>query len=1003
MKYLASFRTTLKASRYMFRALALVLWLLIAFSSVFYIVNALHQRESEIRQEFNLSSDQAQRFIQRTSDVMKELKYIAENRLSAENGVLSPRGRETQADVPAFEPLFADSDCSAMSNTWRGSLESLAWFMRYWRDNFSAAYDLNRVFLIGSDNLCMANFGLRDMPVERDTALKALHEESLAWFMRYWRDNFSAAYDLNRVFLIGSDNLCMANFGLRDMPVERDTALKALHERINKYRNAPQDDSGSNLYWISEGPRPGVGYFYALTPVYLANRLQALLGVEQTIRMENFFLPGTLPMGVTILDENGHTLISLTGPESKIKGDPRWMQERSWFGYTEGFRELVLKKNLPPSSLSIVYSVPVDKVLERIRMLILNAILLNVLAGAALFTLARMYERRIFIPAESDALRLEEHEQFNRKIVASAPVGICILRTADGVNILSNELAHTYLNMLTHEDRQRLTQIICGQQVNFVDVLTSNNTNLQISFVHSRYRNENVAICVLVDVSSRVKMEESLQEMAQAAEQASQSKSMFLATVSHELRTPLYGIIGNLDLLQTKELPKGVDRLVTAMNNSSSLLLKIISDILDFSKIESEQLKIEPREFSPREVMNHITANYLPLVVRKQLGLYCFIEPDVPVALNGDPMRLQQVISNLLSNAIKFTDTGCIVLHVRADGDYLSIRVRDTGVGIPAKEVVRLFDPFFQVGTGVQRNFQGTGLGLAICEKLISMMDGDISVDSEPGMGSQFTVRIPLYGAQYPQKKGVEGLSGKRCWLAVRNASLCQFLETSLQRSGIVVTTYEGQEPTPEDVLITDEVVSKKWQGRAVVTFCRRHIGIPLEKAPGEWVHSVAAPHELPALLARIYLIEMESDDPANALPSTDKAVSDNDDMMILVVDDHPINRRLLADQLGSLGYQCKTANDGVDALNVLSKNHIDIVLSDVNMPNMDGYRLTQRIRQLGLTLPVIGVTANALAEEKQRCLESGMDSCLSKPVTLDVIKQTLTVYAERVRKSRES
>ncbi|HDW7196945.1 TPA: two-component system sensor histidine kinase RcsC [Escherichia coli] len=949
MKYLASFRTTLRASRYMFRALALVLWLLIAFSSVFYIVNALHQRESEIRQEFNLSSDQAQRFIQRTSDVMKELKYIAENRLSAENGVLSPRGRETQADVPAFEPLFADSDCSAMSNTWRGSLESLA------------------------------------------------------WFMRYWRDNFSAAYDLNRVFLIGSDNLCMANFGLRDMPVERDTALKALHERINKYRNAPQDDSGSNLYWISEGPRPGVGYFYALTPVYLANRLQALLGVEQTIRMENFFLPGTLPMGVTILDENGHTLISLTGPESKIKADPRWMQERSWFGYTEGFRELVLKKNLPPSSLSIVYSVPVDKVLERIRMLILNAILLNVLAGAALFTLARMYERRIFIPAESDALRLEEHEQFNRKIVASAPVGICILRTADGVNILSNELAHTYLNMLTHEDRQRLTQIICGQQVNFVDVLTSNNTNLQISFVHSRYRNENVAICVLVDVSSRVKMEESLQEMAQAAEQASQSKSMFLATVSHELRTPLYGIIGNLDLLQTKELPKGVDRLVTAMNNSSSLLLKIISDILDFSKIESEQLMIEPREFSPREVMNHITANYLPLVVRKQLGLYCFIEPDVPVALNGDPMRLQQVISNLLSNAIKFTDTGCIVLHVRADGDYLSIRVRDTGVGIPAKEVVRLFDPFFQVGTGVQRNFQGTGLGLAICEKLISMMDGDISVDSEPGMGSQFTVRIPLYGAQYPQKKGVEGLSGKRCWLAVRNASLCQFLETSLQRSGIVVTTYEGQEPTPEDVLITDEVVSKKWQGRAVVTFCRRHIGIPLEKAPGEWVHSVAAPHELPALLARIYLIEMESDDPANALPSTDKAVSDNDDMMILVVDDHPINRRLLADQLGSLGYQCKTANDGVDALNVLSKNHIDIVLSDVNMPNMDGYRLTQRIRQLGLTLPVIGVTANALAEEKQRCLESGMDSCLSKPVTLDVIKQTLTVYAERVRKSRES
>lgn len=948
LKYLVSFRTTLKVSRYLFRALALLLWLLIAFISVFYIVSALHSKESEIHQEFNLSYDQAQRYIQRTSDVMKELKYIAENRLSEDNGVLSSRTAKDSAEAPDFEPLFPDSDCGTLSATWRSSLESLA------------------------------------------------------WFMRYWRDNFSAAYDLNRVFFIGSDNLCMANFGLRDMPMERDQALKTLHERIMKYRNASHDERGNNLFWISQGPRPGVGYFYALTPVYLANRLQALLGIEQTIRMENFFTPGSLPVSVTILDENGQPLISLVGPENKLKVESRWIQEREWFGYTSGYRELMMKKNLTPSSLSIVYSVPIDIVLESIRMLILNAVLLNVLTGLALFTMARMYERRIFIPAEADAQRLEEHEQFNRKIVASAPVGICILRTQDGTNILSNELAHNYLNMLTHEDRQRLTQIICGQQVNFVDVLTSNNTNLQISFVHSRYRNENVAICVLVDVSSRVKMEESLQEMAQAAEQASQSKSMFLATVSHELRTPLYGIIGNLDLLHTKELPKGVDRLVTAMSNSSSLLLKIISDILDFSKIESEQLKIEPREFSPREVMNHITANYLPLVVRKQLGLYCFINPDVPPQLVGDPMRLQQVISNLLSNAIKFTDMGCIILHLQRDNDYLSISVRDTGVGIPAKEVVRLFDPFFQVGTGVQRNFQGTGLGLAICEKLINMMDGDIAVDSEPGMGSQFTIRIPLYGAQRAVTPACDGLRGKCCWLAVRNASLAQFIESLLIRYGVKVRLYEGQTPQADDILITDDEPPRAWAGRASIVFCRRHIGIPLERATGEWLQSVASPHELIPLLARIYRLESGQTDSASAaLPSPESTLMANDDMMILVVDDHPINRRLLADQLGSLGYQCKTANDGVDALNVLSKNAIDIVLSDVNMPNMDGYRLTQRIRQLGLTLPVVGVTANALAEEKQRCLESGMDSCLSKPVTLDVLKQTLAVYAARVRKSR--
>ena len=947
MKYLASFHTTLKVSRYLFRALAALLWMLIALVSVFYIVNALHDRESEIRQEFNLNADQAQRYIQRTADVIKELKYVAGNRQAgAGEGAISPSENGSIA-IPDFEPLYSDSDCGTMSTTWHNSLQSLA------------------------------------------------------WFMRYWRDNFSAAYDLNRIFLIGSDNLCMANFGLREMPVERDQALKALHQRIVQYRDAPQDERGSNLFWISQGIRPGTGYFYALTPVYMANRLQALLGIEQTIRMESFFTPGSLPMNVTILDDNGQPMISLAGPDNNIKSEARWMQERIWFGYTAGFRELALKKSLPPSSLSIVYSVSVDQVLERIRMLIINALILNILSGVILFALARMYERRIFIPAENDAQRLEEHEQFNRKIVASAPVGICILRTLDGTNILSNELAHNYLNMLTHEDRQRLTQIICGQQVNFVDVLTSNNTNLQISFVHSRYRNENVAICVLVDVSARVKMEESLQEMAQAAEQASQSKSMFLATVSHELRTPLYGIIGNLDLLQTKALPKGVDRLVTAMNNSSSLLLKIISDILDFSKIESEQLKIEPEEFSPREVMNHISANYLPLVVRKQLGLYCFIESDVPQLMSGDPMRLQQVISNLLSNAIKFTDTGCIILYVRCAGDYLQISVRDTGEGIPAKEVVRLFDPFFQVGSGVQRNFQGTGLGLAICEKLISMMDGDIAVETEPGMGSRFTIRIPLYGVQNRQPLTVEGLAGKCCWMAIRNTSLAMFVASLLEYHGIQICDYDGQAAGADDILLTDDRADPRWQGGAMVIFCRRHIGIPQERAPGEWLHSVTTPHELIPLLGHIFHVAVTAAEHGPALAAPETPTVSNDDMMILVVDDHPINRRLLADQLGSLGYLCVTANDGVDALAVLAKQHIDIVLSDVNMPNMDGYRLTQRIRELGMTLPVIGVTANALAEEKQRCLESGMDNCLSKPVTLDIIKKTLALYAARVRKER--
>lgn len=949
MKYLVSFRTTLRISRYLFRALALLLWSLGALLTTFYIINVLHEKENAVRQEFDINYGQAEWYVRHSADVMRELKYITENRLTSSasgldvlNGIPTSKGT-----LPQFTPLFSDGDCTSMSSTWRNSLDSLSYYINYWKSNFASAYELNRVFFIGGENQCLADF------------------------------------------TIGSNT------------VDRERSLKILRERVLHYRSSNEDERRNPMYWITASSQPGVGSFYMVMPVYVANKLQALLGVEQNIRLDEFIQPGGLPLVATIIDDNYRPLLSSRrgGPGYSLDDLP---DDKTWFGYLDGYRQLVLKKPLPPSDLNVVWSLSTDVLVDQLKLMLINALLLNIFSAMLLFTLAWVFERRMFLPAEDNAHRLEEHEQFNRKIVASAPVGICILRTSDGTNILSNELAHNYLTLLTQEDRQRLNEIIGGQQVNFVDVLTGSNTNLQISFVHSRYRNENVAICVLVDVSARVRMEQSLQEMAQAAEQASASKSMFLATVSHELRTPLYGIIGNLDLLQTKALPKGVDSLVTAMNNSSSLLLKIISDILDFSKIESEQLKIEPRPFSPREVINHIVGNYLSLVVRKRLALYVFIENDVPLALEGDPLRLQQVISNLLNNAIKFTHTGCIILHAYVHEGYLAFRVRDTGVGIPAKEVTRLFDPFFQVGSGVQRNFQGTGLGLAICEKLINMMDGDIEVDSEPGMGSQFVVRIPIYAGHQASAPLLEGLQEKAIWLDLRNDYLANFLLRLLQQQGIQVARYQGQAGS-DDVMISDHDDAPTHNVRARIRISGEHIDMPQESEPGLWLHSSATLHELPVLLGRIYRIAIDNETTTPlALPGAVAEQASYEDIMVLIVDDHPINRMLLSEQLGTLGYQVKTAQDGVDALNVLSRNHIDIVLSDVNMPNMDGYRLTQRLRQLGHAFPVIGVTANALAEEKQRCMEAGMDNCLSKPVTLDVLKTTLAIYAERVRKTRE-
>nr|WP_099351136.1 two-component system sensor histidine kinase RcsC [Erwinia amylovora] len=950
LKYPVSFRTTLKISRYLFRVLAMMLWTLGALLTVFYNNNLLRERESQVRHDFTASYQQAQWYVRHSMDVMREIKFIADNHLNASGNSGNLWGGDLHPRTllqPQIEPLYAASDCNSTRHTLYNSLGSFS------------------------------------------------------YFLDYWRDNFASTTRLNRVLFVGEEDQCLASFDLAPMPADRSRMMKVLRERISIYRNGSKEERKNNLSWVAPAVQPGVGNYYMITPVYLTNNVTALLGIEQSVRIEDLMTPGSLPMTAMLVDQNNRLILSSErGSESFSAED--LPGDAVWFGYISGYSQLIMKKKLPSSSLSVVYAVSTSAMIDRLKMLMVNSVLLNLISAILLFIFARLFERRMFLPAEENAYRLEEQEQFNRKIVASAPVGICILRTSDGTNILSNELAHNYLTLLTQEDRLRLTEMICGQQVNFVDVLTGSNTNLQISFVHSRYRNENVAICVLVDVSARVKMEQSLHEIAQEAEQASQSKSMFLATVSHELRTPLYGIIGNLDLLKTKALPAGADSLVTAMNNSSSLLLKIISDILDFSKIESEQLKIEPREFSPREVIAHITANYLAMAVKKRLTLWCFIDSDVPVLLEGDPMRLQQVISNLLNNAIKFTHTGGIILQAYVKGDYLAFRVRDSGVGIPAKEITRLFDPFFQVGSGVQRHFQGTGLGLAICEKLMNMMDGDIEVESEPGMGSQFIIRIPLYNSRVVTLEPRDGLQGKQCWLQLRNASLATFLSRLLHEHGMQVENYEGQ-AAADDIIISDHEFQPLQSVRAVIRFDGCHNDAPRELAPGRWICSTTTPNELPLLLGRIYRVEVAVPEGTQTVLTKAGENVGNDDILILVVDDHPINRMLLSDQLGSLGYRVKTAQDGVDALNVIGRNEIDIVLTDVNMPNMDGYRLTQRLRELGKTFPVIGVTANALAEEKQRCIEAGMDNCLSKPVTMETLQQALSFYAGRVRKSREA
>ncbi|EMH0428601.1 two-component system sensor histidine kinase RcsC [Proteus mirabilis] len=940
MRYLSSFKTSLKISRYLFRALGIMLWAMGALLTMFYLINIFNDTKSDIRQEYSNNYTDLLGFFRQTSSTIRDLQYLAERHQEQLN--LNPKMNNSFFYEGPFSlhKLSESADCELF----KGQTNN------YFRSFNSILY--------------------------------------------YWKDNTPALQGINQVFMVGSHSMCMINFPLRASPIDTELLKKMVYENTRNYINQRAQGKESNQYWIVPDAKGDSGILYVMSPVYASGKFIALIGIERAIRLEYFSPTKDRVISIHLLNNKNNPVLSY--PEENNYRSVRDVPDVSapYFGFDDDFSDLVAKRKLLPSSFSVVYSLPLKQILNEFKFTIFNAIILNIISAIVIFIFVWIFERKIFSPAENNASRLEEHEQFNHKIVASAPVGISILRIRDGMIILSNELAHNYFRLLSHSDKQNILSIIAEKSSNIVDVVTNNHNHLQISFVNSRYQNEDVAICVLVDISARVKMERSLQNMATAAEQANQAKSMFLATVSHELRTPLYGIIGNLELLQSLTQNEETARLLKTMDNSSSLLLKIISDILDFSKIESKQLKIDVKPFNCRQVVSFVISNYLPLIAKKDLAIYCFIEPDVPKIVNNDPVRVQQVISNLLNNSIKFTTTGCITLHLYRDEYYLYFDIHDTGRGINEKMLHQLFEPFFQVSQNTESASEGTGLGLAICEKLINLMDGDISVVSQENVGSRFTVRIPLYGALNSSdgqtKYNLYKESTIRCFISIKNLYLESFIERYLSYVGLHCQLFtEVTQVSENDFIITDhdECLDNSCQFIRIY----EHYFEPAKKiSENNWLCSTYKLNELIKIILQLPQTKLESDDSENNALMTDH---DLQLLTVLIVDDHPINRLLLTDQLKKIGFNTATAEDGCDALAFMQENHVDIILTDVNMPNMNGYQLATTVRELSRTIPIIGVTANAIAEEKQRCIDAGMNDCVSKPVSLTVLKDVLLTY----------
>lgn len=540
-----------------------------------------------------------------------------------------------------------------------------------------------------------------------------------------------------------------------------------------------------------------------------------------------------------------------------------------------------------------------------------------------------------------------------------------------------------------------------------------------------------------------------------AAMEASRAKSAFLATMSHEIRTPLNGVIGLSELLGRTELTPHQRRLSDGIDQAGRVLLELVNDILDLSKIEAGRLELESVDFDPAAVLERGVALLAERARAKSLNLSVTHSADVPLMVSGDPVRFGQVVANLTTNAVKFTDSGSVSAHLSLErqtpaGPVLRVEVHDTGPGISPEVRSRLFESFSQGDSSTTREYGGTGLGLAISRQIVTAFGGEIGVDSEPGHGSTFwftaTFAAASTGGLGRTESQVAAVSGLRALVVGANAAHRQRVEEQLATwsmsvasaatgvDGLVQLDRAERGGSPVDVVVLDDPGTgagslqvarmirsdERFAGVRVVLVCA-HVPPPdattltesgvdstltapvMPSALFDTMSDVAGRHLGPGVAGAIAAVARAAATRGVVPPAGEGHLG-----TILVVEDNEINQLVAKGILESLGYAVVLAGNGVEGVAAHREhgNELAAVLMDCQMPQMDGYEATRAIRAQepdGRRLPVIAMTASAIAGERERCLQAGMDDFLTKPIDVALLASTLQRWtgAARVRPSQ--